>query len=789
MSGGSTERVVSERNRDATKLSMAAVVGLSIVLFVGATLAIGQLGRGAFQRLRSSATASDLLASINQQSALEWSVRAEGQLSEDAAEDLGATREDIERDLDRMAIMRVDDVKLAALRSTSAALEAAVDREIALVEEGRLEAAERVDEGQVDPTFERLQSLTMVLKKDLDRRASVADRYSTLGSLGLGLLVALGTGVLFTKYSRGRRRADLLAGERTGLVESEGKYRAMLESSSEIIIVLSSEQLIEHVSPSVEKILGYSVEELLGKHIALLIAEGDWEPSRMNELRRAAEDEHVRNWQPRMLRSDGTELIFEVMARDMFEHPRIGGLLLNCREVTQEIRLQKELKYEAFHDSLTRLPNRKLFSDRIDHALLLRKRHPERELAVMFLDLDGFKEINDRFGHQAGDEVLVELADRLKGQLREGDTCARLGGDEFGVLMEDFDSGAPVQVARRLVESLTHTVTGLRDPLTVSVGIAISGNGDTTAEELLRDADIAMYEAKREGPGNYRIFENELLVKERRRIDQQSELRAAIGSGEIILHYQPIYKLDPLEVVGVEALARWDQSTRGMIPPGEFIPLAEKMGLSSLLGNQILDIALLQLREWGQTLKRSNPLKCGVNFSAQQLAAPTFVGDVAAALERSGVDPEHLVIEITETALMEDPDDVARKLLELRQLGAVFALDDFGTGYSSLSYLQTFPVRILKMDRSFVNGMGAGPEDSAYPKAIIRLGHSLGFDVVAEGVETSLELDELTKAGCDFAQGYWLARPAPAALLEELLREAPKLMGSPEEATASHGSR
>jgi len=325
--------------------------------------------------------------------------------------------------------------------------------------------------------------------------------------------------------------------------------------------------------------------------------------------------------------------------------------------------------------------------------------------------------------------------------------------------------------------------------LTVSVGIAISRSVDTTAEELLRDADIAMYEAKREGPGNFRVFEDELLAKERRRIDQQSELRAAIGSGEITLHYQPIYKLDPLEVVGVEALARWNHPTRGMIPPDEFIPMAEKMGLGSLLGNQLLDIALLQLREWGQTLKRSNPLKCGVNFSAQQLAAPSFVGDVAAALERWGVDPEQLIIEITETALMKDPDDVAKKLLRLKQLGIVFALDDFGTGYSSLSYLQTFPVRILKMDRSFVNGMGAGPEDSAYPKAIVRLGHSLGFDVVAEGVETSLDLAELTKAGCDFAQGFGLARPAPAALLEELLQEAPKLIESPEEVAAGTGGR
>jgi len=421
MSDGSRERMVSEQIRGVSKLSVGTVVGLTMVLFVGATLAIGQLGSGAFQRLRSSATASDLLASINRQSALEWSIRAEGHLSEEAAEDLEATRGGIERDLDRLAAMQVDNAKLSALRNTSAVLEAAVDREIALVEEGRLEAAERVDEEQVDPTFERLESLTVVLKRDLDRRASAAERYSTLGSVGLGLLVALGTGALFTKYSRGRRRADLLAGERTGLVESEGKYLAMLESSSEIIIVLSSEQFIEHVSPSVEKILGYSVEELLGKHIALLMAEDDWEPLRKNELRRSAEDEPVRAWQPRMQRADGTELIFEVMARDMFQHPRIAGLLLNCREMTQEIRLQKELEYQAFHDSLTRLPNRKLFSDRIDHALLLRKRHPERELAVMFLDLDGFKEINDRFGHQAGDEV-PELADSLTGQLREGDT-------------------------------------------------------------------------------------------------------------------------------------------------------------------------------------------------------------------------------------------------------------------------------------------------------------------------------------------------------------------------------
>jgi diguanylate cyclase (GGDEF)-like protein/PAS domain S-box-containing protein len=445
----------------------------------------------------------------------------------------------------------------------------------------------------------------------------------------------------------------------------------------------------------------------------------------------------------------------------------------SMQDATERTRLQDELKHQAFHDPLTGLANRILFADRVQHAQE-RLARTSATVAALFVDIDDFKDVNDGLGHSAGDKLLREVAARLKGVLRVEDTAARLGGDEFAVLIEEADEAGATWVADRCLAALREPILleGKEIMVSGSIGIAL-GDSSCGVEELLRKADTAMYEAKKRGRDRYEWFEDHMQSSFLRRLELPVDLKRALESEEIVVYYQPIFRLDPLEMVGVEALVRWNHPDRGMILPGEFIPAAEDTGLIVPLGKRVLELACRQLHHWNETLERDELLRCGVNFSARQLGLPDFTEDVAASLMRHGVSPEQLVLEITESDLMRDPGAVAKQLADLADLGIVVAIDDFGTGYSSLSYLRRFPVRILKIDKFFVRGIGAGPEESAYAKAIVRLCHDLGLDVVAEGIETEQELRELVAMGCDFGQGFFLARPMPATALEAMAELEP----------------
>jgi diguanylate cyclase (GGDEF)-like protein len=429
-----------------------------------------------------------------------------------------------------------------------------------------------------------------------------------------------------------------------------------------------------------------------------------------------------------------------------------------------------QLRYQALHDSLTGLPNRELILDRVEQALA-RCRRQKASLAVMFLDLDGFKEVNDTFGHAAGDQLLCEVSDRLSALVRETDTVGRLGGDEFVVVIEgEWPGAGPEVIADRIREVLVPPFVLPGSPEMklhpqVSIGIAVGVRAD--AEELLRDADIALYEAKESGKDRSVLFAPEMQEAIQERFQLERDLRASTGSDEFFLAYQPIFDLQANTITGVEALIRWQHPRRGLVMPDEFIPLAEETGLIVPLGDWVLDHACLQAADWD---RRGYHLGMSVNVSGRQLDDDVdLVGHVAAALGRSGLAPGGLTLEITETMLMRDPAASASRLQELKAVGVRIAIDDFGTGYSSLGYLQRFPVDALKIDRSFISGAARNPESATLIRSMIQLGRSLGIETLAEGIEERSQLDSLRSEQCDSGQGYLFARPLTPTAVETLM--------------------
>jgi diguanylate cyclase (GGDEF)-like protein len=426
---------------------------------------------------------------------------------------------------------------------------------------------------------------------------------------------------------------------------------------------------------------------------------------------------------------------------------------------------------QAFHDALTGLPNRALFLDRLEHALA-RARRGQTALAVLFVDLDRFKLINDTIGHAAGDELLVQAGRRLRAAVREADTPARFGGDEFAIMLED-NEGTPdaTLVAQRVIDALQvpFDVGGREVFVSASVGIATSHAGHEDAAELLRNADVAMYRAKHEGSGGYHIFEPGMQVALMERLELEADLQRAVEQHEFTLVYQPIMPLDGPAMSGFEALIRWSHPTRGLVSPAEFIPLAEETGLILPIGRWVLHQACQQAAQWQLEYPTDPPRTVSVNLSGRQLQQAGLVEEVAHALTASRLDPACLILEITESVLIQDTEATIAKLAELKGLGVRVAIDDFGTGYSSLSYLRQLPVDILKVDKSFIDGVQESPEASALARAIIRLGRTLSLQTVAEGIEESTQLDALRKMQCDLGQGYLFAKPLSSTELKELL--------------------
>jgi diguanylate cyclase (GGDEF)-like protein/PAS domain S-box-containing protein len=561
-----------------------------------------------------------------------------------------------------------------------------------------------------------------------------------------------------------------LAVEGTSLAEdlhrrqSEARFRSLVAHSSDLITVLDAHGTVTYQSPSVERVLGYRVGEIEGSDFARLLRDSD--RPRLAQILAGVGEAYVGGGSEThviectLRHRDGTWLQFEVQHTDLLQDEHVRGIVLNSRDVSERKAFEDQLAHQAFHDPVTNLANRALFADRVQHAIM-RSIRGGPAIGVMFIDLDDFKTVNDSLGHAAGDTVLQEVARRLLATVRPADTVARFGGDEFAILLDGIhDSSEAADVAGRLLRALElqFEIDGKKVFPRASVGICLADHefGSPDAEELLRNADVAMYMAKRDSKGSYRAFEPAMHERVVERLELQAELQRALELDQLVIHYQPVVRLDERADYGVEALLRWVHPERGTIPPLHFIPLAEETGLIIPIGRWVLEQACRQAVDLRERFPRTPPLTMSVNLSVKQLQSETIVEDVRAALEASGLPPSELVLEITESVMMADTDLAVDRLRDLKSLGVLLAMDDFGTGYSSLSYLSRFPVDILKMDRSF---LAAEHENSGLAAAIIALGKSLNLNVVAEGIELPEQITSLRDLGCELGQGFLFAKP------------------------------
>jgi diguanylate cyclase (GGDEF)-like protein/PAS domain S-box-containing protein len=558
--------------------------------------------------------------------------------------------------------------------------------------------------------------------------------------------------------------------------ESELRYRRLVEGSPECIIVHAAGRVL-FANPAAAEVLAVaSPEALIGRELLDLVHEESRGEVRERIALAAAADGDARA-EPgefRVVTADGRVLDVETVSVPVVHDGR-RALQTHVRDVTPRKALERQLVHEAFHDPLTGLANRLLFRDRVEHALSRASRGGPRPV-VLFLDLDNFKHVNDGWGHVVGDRLLVQVAARVLATLRAADTCARLGGDEFAVLLEEVDvTSGPVEaraahVASRVVEALVPPLTcdGAEFTVGVSVGIAVAALGDS-ADDVLRNADLAMYRAKAAGKGRYEMFEPAMHAAVRDRLELEGDLRRVVerGCDDLVVHYQPIASIADGRIVGFEALVRWSDVRRGLVPPGAFISIAEETGLIVPIGHHVLRVACREARRWRDRVGES--LSVTVNLSARQLVEPDLPHAVAAVLAESGLAPEYLVLEMTESMLIDDSETTLARLLALKALGVRLAIDDFGTGFSSLGYLERFPVDLLKIDKSFVDKVGLEHDESPLARAILGLGGALGMRVVAEGIETEAQWTRLRELGCELGQGFYLATPVPADGVDVLL--------------------
>jgi diguanylate cyclase (GGDEF)-like protein/PAS domain S-box-containing protein len=590
------------------------------------------------------------------------------------------------------------------------------------------------------------------------------------------------------------------------LEEREAYFRTLLQHSSDVTSVFDARGVFAYVSPSVERVFGRAPAELIGRTVAEVTHPEDLPALRRAVLATAADPSTPVTLRYRVPHADGSWRQVESVGRNLLGEPAVRGYVFNTRDVTERAELEAELTRQAYHDALTGLANRARFAERLGAALARARADADlARVAVLVLDLDGFKTVNDSLGHAAGDRLLVEVASRLLNATRGCDTVARLGGDEFAVLIEAVrEDGDAVAVAERVVAALrpAFVVDGRQAFVGTSVGIAraasaAEGGGAAAVEEpdpvaaLLRDADAAMYQAKARGKGRWALFEPAMHTAAVARLALEGDLRHALeraaeagadeaGGGELRLVYQPVVELESRRIVGVEALVRWHHPKRGLVSPAEFIPFAEETGLIVPLGRLVLRMACRRAAAWqaeltprGWGAAGGEPLAVAVNVSGQQLQDPAFVGEVAAAIAETGLAPGTLTLEITEYSVVERPELVRERLAELRALGVRVAIDDFGTGYSALSQLQQFPIDVLKVDRAFVDRVTRGGSHAAVTRALVALGDALRVRTVAEGIETEEQRAYLSALGCPLGQGYLFARPLePEACGPRLLAEA-----------------
>lgn len=607
-----------------------------------------------------------------------------------------------------------------------------------------------------------------------------AMRFSTIAfnsdSLQIALLFAgqISTGLENARLYRAVRD-ELLERNRAeqALRAKDERFSAMIRSVSDVIAILSEDGSVNYASPAVETVWGCPVEKLIGQPILNHVHDDDVEL--MKNLLSSVKERHndTQTSFIRIRQGSDTWRVFDIILTNLLNEPAISGIIATFHDITERKIYEQELTKLAYRDSLTGLANRTFFQEKLRRSLELADAVGQ-SVALVFFDLDNFKLVNDSMGHDKGDAVLKIIADRMRSCLRREDTAARLGGDEFTVLIENFSQmDQVISIVNRMMNTLRVPVlvNDLEFYVGCSIGIAISTPNHDNPEELLRKADLAMYEAKAKGKGRYVIFDQNMNEPVMERLEREAELRQALQRKEFRVYYQPVLSLENHQVVEVEALIRWEHPRRGLISPVEIIPLAEETGLIIEIGQWVLDESCRQMCSWHKKYPGLSSLSLSVNLSARQFQDSGLVEFIREVILESGINPSNVILEITESSLIQDPGVMISKLRALKDIGVRLAIDDFGTGYASLSYLRQFPVDILKIDRSFVQGIVHDMRDRAIVQSLINLATAFGLDITGEGIETEGQAAQLHSLGCNHAQGFLFSPPLSPDDFEKLFKE------------------
>ena len=660
----------------------------------------------------------------------------------------------------------------------------AATRMFSALDAGDFVLADRIDRQEVDPTFDTLQPALSRIAEE--HRVEATERIHALIDLQFWLLVAtpvvvmvgLALAAIFWRIlSRAQQRSrESVTREAEALRASERRFRSIVQNASDLILVCGRGGDIRYRVPGEESQWPWVRSDPAAGALQALIHRDDREvfAGLWDRLALGAAP-HARGkaqWTEMRLRDGADWRHVELTGSSSLDDPAVAGIVVTIRDVTERKSFETQLLHRAFYDALTGLPNRALFHDRLDQALA-RVQRAGGHVALVYIDLDNFKLVNDSLGHQMGDELLVRTAHRLRAVMRAQDTVARLSGDEFVVIAEGLSEVDDARTLARAIHEQFRAPFRLVDRdllVTASIGAAVS-EPDQSADVLIRNADVAMYRAKADGRGRFVVFDASMRTDSLAQLDLENDLRQAVEDEALHVHYQPIVDMKSGRIIEVEALARWQSPRRGEVPPTIFIPIAEQTGVIVKLGQWVLEQACRQIADAGLRDAGGRPLTLSVNISPRQFAAPGLIDDVRAALAASGLPATALKLEITEGIIMRDVEATIERLWELKRLGIKLAVDDFGTGYSSLSYLKRLPLDVLKIDRSFINGIGRNPEDAAIVRAILAMAKSLSLAVTSEGVEMPAQAELLTSWGCDLGQGHLFSRAVSLGDLRRLCAE------------------
>ena len=775
------------RARPGRRVAGAIGLVLPIVVVLAAGFGIIAIRQRADERREAQVMLSRIAASSNRQrvleaNALELGLVADGRPNVTLERELSGLPAEISRlELEvseALTTLRAAGPSPAELDELTLAVnryQAVLDAETTLLASGRFGESFGYQRSRVDHAYGELTRALTGQEGRFDALTEDAARIADFGTLGiLGFVLVV---LAFLQFERARRAAVLVETQRKVLEESEARFRSLVQNSEDVICIIDERGRALYSSPAVAEVYGVTAEDVRGDDLIEMVHRDERKAVRSVLANLAAEPRGaVAKLECRVRHRSGALKDLEVTATNLLDDPTIGGIVLNARDISQRKvaerdneALQEQLAHQAFHDPLTGLANRALLRERLQHALarVARSREP---LAVMFIDLDEFKSVNDSLGHDVGDELLQAVAVRLRESGRPADTIARRGGDEFAVLLEGmFNAAEAPRVAERIIRMFTAPFELDGHPVSIgaSIGLALKEWKEGT-EELLGNADVAMYAAKARGRGCYEVYRPELRLARTERVRRESDLQAALARNEFVVEYQPIVDMVTGGMAGAEALLRWSHPTRGVLPPSEFVELAEETGLIVPLGRWVLREACRQAVAW-KSAAGAAPLKLSVNLSVRQFQEADLVQQVADTLQVTGFDPSDLILEITESVFLNDSPSTLATIQGLKDLGIEIAIDDFGTGYSSLSYLRTFPIDILKIDRSFIDGIDRGVEDAALARAIVQIGENLNLRIVAEGIETPRQLVEVRRLGCHEGQGFFLGMPLDAPALQELV--------------------